>query len=299
MNLFHLKYFIKLAELEHYTQAAKELNITQPSLSHAIATIEEEISVKLFEKKGRNICLTKAGKIFFNIINAAVSNIDEAVEYIQKINSGEGLINIGSLKTLGVVTVPTLCRKFKEENADKEINFNFYQESSEKLLAGLKNGKYDVIFTAKSELDDTVEYIPFGKQNLVLITPEHHELANRYEVNLEELTQYDFVGFKTDTDLSHIIMPNFHKIQKYPNIKYTAKEDRVVAGLVAQGFGISIMPDIPILENLKLKKVPIMDIEQNREFFIAYLKDHVNLPVVYDFVDYIKSYSFSKFVKPY
>ncbi|MBU0278582.1 LysR family transcriptional regulator [Gemella sp. zg-1178] len=299
MNLFHLKYFIKLAELEHYTKAAKELNITQPSLSHAIASLEEEINVKLFEKKGRNIILTKTGNIFFNIIKAAVTNIDDAVDYVQKINAGDGLINIGFLRTLGVSSIPTLCRKFKEDNKDKEINFNFYNGFSERLIAGLKSGEYDVVFTSKINSDESIEYVPLGKQELLLITPKNHELSDRNTVSLEEILKYDFVGFQKNTGLNNIIMPNFAKIKKYPHIKYTAEEDQVVAGLVAQGFGISIVPDMPILESLDLNKIHIEDIEQNRIFYLAYLKDLVNIPVVYEFIKYVSNYKLSKYIKTY
>ena len=64
MNLYHLRYFVTLAHLEHYTKAADVLAITQPSLSHAISSLEEELGVKLFEKNGRNVSLTKYGKSF-------------------------------------------------------------------------------------------------------------------------------------------------------------------------------------------------------------------------------------------
>lgn len=64
MNLYHLRYFATLAHLEHYTKAAEILSITQPSLSHAIASLEKELGVKLFEKEGRNVVLTNAGRPF-------------------------------------------------------------------------------------------------------------------------------------------------------------------------------------------------------------------------------------------
>lgn len=299
MNLFHLKYFIRLAELEHYTLAAKELNITQPSLSHAISSLENEISVKLFEKKGRNIVLTRAGEIFYKIVSVSVSNIDEAVEYIQKINAGDGLINLGFLRTLGVKTVPTLCKKFKDEHLDKNINFNFYNGYSDELIRGIKSASYDVVFTSKTEENDLIEYIPLGKQELILIVPQEHELVTQDEVNLEEITKYDFISFKKNTGLHKIISPNFDKIKKYPTVKLTAEEDQVVAGLVSQGFGIAIVPDMPVLETLNVKKIKIRDIEQNRLFYMAYLKEHTNIPIVYEFIDFIKNYTFSEYIKPY
>lgn len=64
MNLNHLQYFATLAREEHYTNAAQKLSITQPSLSNAISLLEKELGIYLFEKKGRNVVLTKYGKYF-------------------------------------------------------------------------------------------------------------------------------------------------------------------------------------------------------------------------------------------
>lgn len=64
MNLFYLKYFVELAHVRHYTKAAQNLCITQPSLSHAIAQLENELGVPLFEKNGRNTTLTRFGREF-------------------------------------------------------------------------------------------------------------------------------------------------------------------------------------------------------------------------------------------
>ena len=64
MNLYQLRYFTTLAQEEHFTKAALKLHITQPSLTHAIHLLEDELDVVLFEKKGRNVVLTKYGKLF-------------------------------------------------------------------------------------------------------------------------------------------------------------------------------------------------------------------------------------------
>ena len=62
MNLFYLRYFVTLAHVKHYTKAAQQLCITQPSLSHAIAQMEKELGVQLFQRTGRRLHLNEAGK---------------------------------------------------------------------------------------------------------------------------------------------------------------------------------------------------------------------------------------------
>lgn len=77
MNLQHLHYFVTLAHMEHFIQAAAALNITQPSLTYAINTLEEELGVALFEKKGRNVTLTRHGRQFLEEIEPAVKQLDQ------------------------------------------------------------------------------------------------------------------------------------------------------------------------------------------------------------------------------
>ena len=75
MNLSQLQYFRTLAKEEHYTRAAQILSITQPSLSHAIAQLEQELGTRLFEKKGRNVVLTRYGKIFLPYVEESLNTV--------------------------------------------------------------------------------------------------------------------------------------------------------------------------------------------------------------------------------
>ena len=83
MNLNQLHYFAKLAEVEHYTKAAEELSISQPSLSHAVSALEKEIGTRLFEKQGRGVVLTKYGKIFKEYVDEAIHSLDTGVKKVQ------------------------------------------------------------------------------------------------------------------------------------------------------------------------------------------------------------------------
>lgn len=100
MNLYHLRYFVTLAHLEHYTKAAEILAITQPSLSHAISSLEKELGVKLFEKDGRNVVLTKCGQAFLTDVEQSLEMLDSSVNRLQMTGLGEGRVDIGMLRTL-------------------------------------------------------------------------------------------------------------------------------------------------------------------------------------------------------
>ena len=101
MNLSQLYYFSKLSELEHFSKAAKELYITQPSLSHAIKSLETELGVQLFEREGRRMRLTPFGKEFAIYVKRGLREIDKGVELAQEFNGKlGGTVNVGAVLTV-------------------------------------------------------------------------------------------------------------------------------------------------------------------------------------------------------
>ena len=112
MNLYHLRYFSTLAHIEHYTKAADILAITQPSLSYAISTLEEELGVKLFEKNGRNVTLTKYGKVFLNDVEEVLNRLDSSVNSLKLAGKGEGCIDVVSCVHLELIFFLRSCGDF-------------------------------------------------------------------------------------------------------------------------------------------------------------------------------------------
>lgn len=117
MNLNHLHYFRVLAKTEHYTQAANQLDITQPSLSHAIAALEKDLGCYLFEKQGRNIKLTKYGRIFYEYIDKGLQEVDLGERRLRELTSQEnGWIDLAFIYTLGSHYVPHLLQSLDRKS---------------------------------------------------------------------------------------------------------------------------------------------------------------------------------------
>lgn len=291
MNLYHLRYFFTLAQLEHYTKAAEILAITQPSLSHAITNLEKELGVRLFEKEGRNVVLTKYGKQFYTDVENALFFIDNAVNRMQMAARGEGIIDVACVRVLGTNLVPKLIRKFKNAFPDKKIKFSVHTDTglSGDILKGIKNKKYDLAFCSKLEEDPLIEFTPVSRQSLVIAVPNDHPLAHRHEISLEETLDYPYIIFKKGSGLRFIIDGLFEKIDAYPkNIAYEVEEDLVAAGFVAQGFGIAVLPQMETLKTMNLKLLSLTSPSWERIFYMAALKNSYQLPVVKNFYDFIK-----------
>ena len=294
MNQYHLRYFVTLAHWEHYTKAAAELSITQPSLSHAISSLEQELGVNLFEKEGRNIVLTKYGRLFLVDVVKSMEILEAGIKTLKSAGIGEGTIDLGFLRTLGTDVVPSFISGYQKEYADRNVNFNLNTGVTEDLLNGLKNKKYDLVLCSKIPKEPSIEFIPVAQQKLVLIVPNNHPLAIRNSITLTETLQYPQIIFSKRSGLRTIIDELFEVAGGYPEVVYEIKEDQVIAGFVAKGFGIAVVPDMPILETMDVKKLEINSPNWQRNFYLAFLKDKYISPAAQTFKNYIIEHNLLK-----
>ena len=290
MNLYHLKYFVTLAHLEHYTKAAEQLSITQPSLSHAIASLEREINIRLFEKEGRNVVLTRAGKNFLTDIEKALALIDESINFIHLSEIGEGCIDIAFHKNMAASFIPNLARKFLNEHTGKNIDFKFHydSESTEELIKGLYSKNFDFIFCSNKINEKNIEYIPVFKQRAVLLVPDGHPLADKESVSIDETLEYNHILYTKNHTLSEKLSSYFNKKESQTTISYKTEDVNVITPLVAGNFGISIVPENNSINLTGVKSVEISDLDWQNTVYMAYLKSSYEILLINDFKKFIE-----------
>lgn len=269
MNLFYLRYFVTLAHTQHYTKAAEKLCITQPSLSHAISQMEKELGLPLFEKSGRKTTLTRFGEEFLSCAEHTLSTLDEGIASIKRSACGNGLIRLGLLRTLGIEFIPKLASSFLKENPDLDIRFTFHTGVTKNLLDGLAARKFDLVFCSEPPANLNLTAVEVQKQDLVLIVPKDHALASRHAVDLSETAPYPQIFFEESSGIRSVVDRMFEKSGVAPNIAYETEEDQVIAGLVAQGFGIAVVPYMDLLLRLDLKILQISSPTCERKLFMV------------------------------
>lgn len=277
MNLFYLRYFVTLAHVQHYTKAAEQLCITQPSLSHAIAQMEKELGLPLFEKSGRKTTLTRFGEEFLSCAEHTLSVLDGGIESIQRSARGEGLIRLGFLRTLGVEFIPRLAASFLKEHSALDIRFTFHTGVTQDLLDGLAARKFDLVFCSQPPENRNFTAVPVQKQELVLIVPGSHPLAHLPSVDLSETAPYPQIFFEKSSGIRAVVDKMFTQAGIIPQIAYETEEDQVIAGLAAQGFGIAVVPYMDLLLKLDLKILQISSPASERSLFMIH-DSHVFMP---------------------
>lgn len=279
MNLFYLRYFVTLAQVQHYTKAAEQLCIAQPSLSHAIAQMEKELGLPLFEKTGRKTTLTRFGEEFLVCARQTLATLDAGMESLGRSARGEGLIRLGFLRTLGVEFIPQLVSDFLKEHSGQDVQFTFHTGATQNLLDGLKERKFDLIFCSKPPKEWNLTAVQVQKQKLVLIVPKDHPLASRQKVDLAETAAYPQIFFEKSAGMRSVVEQMFEQTGVKPQIAYETEEDQVIAGLVSRGFGIAVVPYMDLLLKLDVQIIEIHSPSCERPLFMIH-DDSIFVPPV-------------------
>ena len=147
MNYNYLRYFSVLAQLEHYTLAAARLEISQPSLSSAIRSLENELGVSLFEKVGRNIRLTEQGRYFQKKVDSAMAELDSATEALRiSQEKAPVVIRLGFISGALQGAAAREMRAYLQDNS--RCRFHITEGSAKDLMDLLRQEKLDMASTS-------------------------------------------------------------------------------------------------------------------------------------------------------
>ena len=292
MNLNQLYYFSRLAQIEHYTKAAEQLNLSQPSLSHAIRSLEKELGTRLFEKQGRGVTLTKYGKLFCGYVDEALETLEQGVKKVKSLTGEtEGVIEVAYIYTLGSEFVPRLVIDFIRTYEELNVKFHFTVGNTSEIVEGLKNEKFDLGFCSMTENEPEICFTAVGTENLVVVVPKGHPLAGKDSVDLEQTAAYPQIFYTKNSGLRPVVDRMFEQAKLRPIIAYEIEEDGCMAGLVAQNFGIAVMPKIPILNQIDLEIIPLRNQRQKRYIYMAQPVEKYSPPLVHKFAEYVKKRS--------
>ena len=190
---------------------------------------------------------------------------------------------------LSLFTAATLTENLVRTPIFNRVSNSMYREATMVATSYLPG-----YFSGELQESDTqmilsgIDFVPIAKEKLVVVVPRDHELAGRGSVDLKETLPYLQVYFTKNSGLRPVIDQLFEQTGGTPKIAYEILEDASMAGLVAENFGIAVMPEIPILKNLNVDVLDIENPPYERYIYLAKLKEKYLAPVVKEFIEYVK-----------
>lgn len=269
INFQHLNYFLMAAKYQNYTAAAEELFINYSTLSKAISGLETQLNIKLFEKNGRNVQLTKYGKILNAYIHAAFTEIQDGIDEIERItNHAYGEVKLSSIFTVSVHLLPRYLAKLKKAYPD--LNVHLTQTTTQNILQSILDGEVDVGFCGEFDYAAYASAISrefIYNDEVVLIVPKSHPLAKRKAVSFDDIKDETFIGYNKSAGMNYSIRmaldravgPDF----QFKTV-YELNEETGVVGMVRANLGIAFVSSHAELNYNDIQVIELTD------FYIMY-----------------------------
>ncbi len=206
MNISHLRYFNKLAELGSYTEAAKALYITQPALSSAMKTLENELGFSLIVKDGRRAKLTDAGTFFSRRVQNILAELDRGIiEGKAKAQAAcnPRAVQIGSDSYEQCSIIAQAAQSFRK-NVLPENEFNVFRGERQALLRALEQGEVDLIFTMEKSDSESLRFSETIPYRLSACLQDGAPLAAHATLKAKDLRNCDLITYRADSALGSL-----------------------------------------------------------------------------------------------
>lgn len=244
MELRKLRYFAVLAEELHFGRAARRLHITQPPLSMAIQSLEEELRVQLFVRAPRRVTLTHAGAAFLEQARTLLARAEDAIEQARAADRGEmGRLRIGFMSATIYTILPPLLRDFAARFP--AVKLELRELALPQQLVLLRNTEIDVGFVRPPVEDADLDSETVLRESLVVALPRGHRLTKLRRIPARRLAAESFVLFQRQPGLvlHHLVLRFCVQHGFTPRVAQEATQSHAVVGLVSAGIGVALVPE--------------------------------------------------------
>ena len=293
VNLAQLQYFCKLAELQHYTKAAEELYITQPTLSNSISRLEDELGVPLFERKGRNVYLTKYGHEFYDHARAALETLERGTQLAQA-QAGQlgGTIDIGAIYPIQRDYLPSLIHEYRNAYGDGP-SISVHQGLTLPLVAGIEDDTFDLAFGAfVPGKEDKLAFELVLYQKLIVIAHSNNPLASQREIDLADLRGQYIVSYTLGRPIGNEVAALLTDAHLSANetcedeitLASMVQSNKNAVGLTLETIGLSSFEN---LVRINLRDVP----DNFHGVYLIYKKGTYKTPATQHFIETTRAFT--------
>ncbi|RJS45743.1 LysR family transcriptional regulator [Nocardioides cavernaquae] len=272
MEIETIRAFLEVADGTTVTVAAERAHRTQPALSRALSRLEREVGSELFQRSGRGLTLTPAGRELLDSARRIVEAYDRGVRAVQDMAAPQGgFVPLAFLHTLGTWLVPELIRSFRAERP--EVRFDLRQHGDAGLVDDLLGGAVDLAITGGLPEHPQIESRRLLIEPLRLVVPPDHRFAGRRSVRLADLAADPFIVLKSGFSLRAVTEHLCVEAGFVPQIGFEGEEVETLRGLVSAGLGVALLPDPHGVGAPAAPHLRVSDVQASREIGIAWIRD--------------------------
>src|SRR5437763_477975 len=249
MQIHQRAYVESVSRHLHFTRAAEELHVAQPSVSQQIRKLEAELGAPLFHRMKRHVALTEAGKTFLPHARAVLQRVEEARLEVQELSGlRRGTLAVGTTPSVGTYLLPRALAAFSRRHPG--IALAFREAGSRTLLNLLEAGELDMAVVIQPIRHPSLETLPLLEEELLLAVPRQHPLASgKRRVRLAQLREEPFVLLREGAyDLRDQTLSACRRAGFEPTVALDGGEMDSMLRFVAAGIGVAILPEMVLAD---------------------------------------------------
>jgi LysR family transcriptional regulator, hydrogen peroxide-inducible genes activator len=243
MELHQLRYFVAVAQTGSFSRAAERCHVSQPSLSQQVIKLERRLGRRLFDRLGRRVVLTDAGRLLLDRATAIVAAVEDAQRRVRDADNLEGgRLAVGAIPTIAPYLLPRALKEFVRRHPAVELSVT--EDVTRHLLAATAAGDLDLSLVALPVEDDRLHVEPLLTEPLLLALPPGHRLTRRRRVTADELREEPFILLGEMHCLGEQVLSFCRANGCQPRIACRSAQISTIQALIALGQGVSLIPEM-------------------------------------------------------
>jgi LysR family transcriptional regulator, hydrogen peroxide-inducible genes activator len=290
MELHQLRYFVAVAESGGFSKAARRCYVSQPSLSQQIIKLEQELGQRLFERLGRSVVLTEAGRALLpraRLVLTETGNIKSGI--VEDVDSGIGALSAGFIPTIAPYLLPGTLKRFYAGYPHAGISLQ--ENLTDRLIGGIIDLEIEVAVMSLPIENSPITTETLFDDPLYLALSPGHELVKAREIRAKDLKNIPFIALEEDHCLGEQINNFCYERQLNPDVVCRTWNLSTIQHCVSFGNGISLVPLMMVLTDTSNTCVyrPIKGRSPKRTVVAAWHRDRRPSKLAREFISMVKA----------
>src|SRR5580692_683520 len=271
MEFHQLRYVCAIAETGSFSRAAERCQVAQPSLSQQVLKLEEDLSTKLFDRLGRSVRLTEAGRAFLPHARSILSQMETARSSVADTCADvRGSVAVGVIPTIAPYLMPRYTTAFAKKYPEAKLRI--VEETTPILVESLRDLSIDVAVLALPLRHKDLELFPLRTEPLFAALSRNHPRAGAKSLALKDLRGESFVMLRDGHCFRDLSIDTCTRARITPHIAFESGQFSSLLGMVAAGVGVSLVPEMAIDRNVACRYVRLSDIQATRTIVTAVVR---------------------------
>jgi LysR family hydrogen peroxide-inducible transcriptional activator len=243
MEMHQLRYFVAAAQTSSFSRAAEACFVSQPSLSQQIAKLEAQVGHRLFERLGRRVHLTDAGRQLLDSALAILAAVEDAQRRLHDDGNPAGCrLTVGAIPTIAPYLLPPIVRRFERRHPGVELTV--HEDVTRNLIGAVVAGELDLAVAALPIEDERLTSEELWTEPLLLAMPAGHPLARKRRITMDDLRDARFLLLTEVHCLGEHVLSFCRAHACQPRIACHSAQIATMQALIQEGLGISLLPEM-------------------------------------------------------